>query len=68
MLTDWQRTLFARVLDCNWDYNHEEDNEKKFELFEQLNAAKTELRNDMGEEAYNDFMNKGQRMFAPKTN
>lgn len=68
MLTDDQRLLFTKILDLNYDINREHSNTKKFELFERLNAAKTELRNSMGADAYNEFMNKGQRMFAPATN
>ena len=68
MLTDSQRVIFTKILDLNYDFNREQNNTKKFELFEQLNAAKTELRNDMGEDAYNEFFEKGRRMFAPKTN
>lgn len=68
MLTDDQRLLFSKILDLNYDFNRETKSTKKFELFKQLNAAKTELKESMGHDAYNDFMSKGQRMFAPATN
>ena len=68
MLTDSQRTIFSKILDLNYDFNRETSNTKKFELFEQLNAAKTELIESMGEKAYKEFFEKGQRMFLPKTN
>jgi len=68
MLTDSQRQLFSKILDLNYDFNRETNNTKKFELFKELNAAKSELKESMGENAYNEFFDKGRRMFAPATN
>lgn len=66
MLTNEQREIFRRILELNWNYSQETNNSRKFELFEQLNQAKTEMKESMGEEAYASFIVKGMRMFAPK--
>lgn len=65
-MTDSQRTLFSKIVDLNWDYTQEKNNTKKFELFEQLNAAKSELKASMGDQAYDEFISRGKQMFAPK--
>lgn len=66
MLTESQRAIFTRIIDLNWEFTQEKNSTKKFELFEQLNAAKSELKESMGVDAYNDFINKGKQMFSPK--
>jgi hypothetical protein len=65
-MTEHQHALFNIILDLNWDYNEEEDPIKQNEIGRLLREKKLELRLDMGEEAYNDFMEQGRKMFAPK--
>lgn len=67
MLNDTQRLLFEKIL----DYNHEVKNvnnsgTQRMEFLGKLTQAKTDLKKSMGEDAYNNFMEMGQRMFAPK--
>ena len=69
MLNETQRLLFEKVL----DYNHEVRNEKnsgtqRIEALDKLNQAQIDLKNSMGENAYNNFMEMGQKLFAPKRN
>lgn len=64
MLNDKQRKIFSEVLDLNWDCDNETDPVKKKELVIRLRAKKTELKDDMGEEAYDNFMSMGQKMFS----
>lgn len=66
MLTEKQRQIFDRLLDANCYMNRESDLEKKDELFIQVCLLKKELKEDMGEELYTQFMNTGMRMFRPK--
>ena len=67
MLTDKQRELFSEILDINWGVDHA-INEKSFDIAFQLTAdlekKQAELRESMGDEKYNDFMNKGKKMFS----
>jgi len=39
---------------------------KKFEMARELSKLKQELRDDMGHEEYDHFMDMGRKMFAPK--
>lgn len=65
-MTEEQRLLFRKVLDLNWEYAHETDWDNKFRLASKLSSAKNELRESMGNEAYDEFIETGRRMFAPK--
>ena len=65
-MTEHQRAIFSIILDLNWDYEHETNPIKKNEIGKLLREKKLELRLDMGEEAYNEFMKQGRQMFAPK--
>ena len=65
-MTEHQHALFHIILDLNWDYNEEQNPIKQNEIGRLLREKKLELRLDMGEEAYNDFMEQGRQMFAPK--
>lgn len=66
MLNDQQQILFREILDLNWELKDVEDPIERFELSRKLNAKKNELKNDMGAEEYEKFMDTGRRMFAPK--
>ena len=65
-MTEHQHALFHIILDLNWDYNVEQNPIKQNEIGRLLREKKLELRLDMGEEAYNEFMEQGRKMFAPK--
>jgi hypothetical protein len=65
-MTEHQHAIFKIILDLNWDYEHETDPIEKDEIGKLLREKKLELRIEMGEEAYEDFMEQGRQMFAPK--
>lgn len=64
-MTETQRVMFREVLDLNWDMKQETNISRKFELAKELGAATERLKMDMGEEAYDQFIETGRRMFAP---
>lgn len=64
-MTETQRVMFREVLDLNWDMKQETNLSRKFELAQELGAATERLKMDMGEEAYEQFIETGRRMFAP---
>lgn len=67
MLNEEQQKLFSKVLDYNHEMLHGETGTQRMEALGKLTQAKTDLKNSMGEEAYNTFMTMGKRMFAPKS-
>lgn len=71
MFTEPQRELFTKILDTNWQIKeHEEKGHyaMAWQMSETLDKLKTELKESMGEEAYNKFMDNGRKMFSPKNN
>jgi len=66
MMTETQREKFSKILDLNHEVNQESNPVKKWDLAMQLNAAKADLKSDMGAAEYDAFMDAGTRMFAPK--
>lgn len=66
MLTDYQRQLFSKLIDLNW----EADNTINSPLMRDLarNAywdTKQELMEDMGRDEYENYMKGMRQMFAP---
>lgn len=66
-MTESQRKKLSKIINLNWDISHESDVMKKFEMAKELNRLKKELRDEMGHEEYDTFMENGRKMFAPKT-
>jgi len=64
-MTETQRVMFREVIDLNWDMKQETNLVRKFELAQELGAAKERLKMDMGDAAYEHFIETGRRMFAP---
>ena len=64
-MTETQRVMFREVIDLNWDMKQETNLARKFELAQELGAAKERLKMDMGAAAYEQFIETGRRMFAP---
>jgi len=64
-MTESQSKLFREVLDLNWDFENSTDWTDKIELANKLSVKKKELAADMGQEAYDEFIETGRRMFAP---
>jgi hypothetical protein len=67
-MTNEQREKLRKIIDLNWDTSHETNPLKKYEMSKELNCLKKDLRNDMGHDEYDRFMDAGGKMFAPKSN
>ena len=69
MMTEEQSKIFNKVLETNWQVDQLQAEGKvtaAWEKAEEHNAHVKELKESMGEEAYNNFINLGREMFAPK--
>lgn len=66
MLNEKQQEIFRRILDYNHEMIHGTNSVSRYEAMGKLNQAKIELKTSMGEEAYNNFMEMGKKLFAPK--
>lgn len=69
-MTEQQRKKFSKILDINWEVKELQESGKWVEALEkakELNALKKDLRDDMGQEEYDAFIENGRKMFAPKT-
>jgi hypothetical protein len=70
-MTHEQSLIFRKVLDTNWEVKELKEAGKWQEALEKVkehNSHVKELKSAMGEGAYDNFINMGQRMFAPKSN
>ena len=68
MMTETQSEIFRKVLDTNWEVDQLQAEGKFGEAWkkaEEHNAHVKELKESMGEEAYNNFIERGRQMFAP---
>lgn len=64
-MTDEQRKKFSKIVNLNWEINNQTDSEiEKFKKSAVLNDMIEDLKQDMGEDEYNSFINAGRRMFA----
>jgi len=69
MMTEKQSEIFRKVLDTNMEVDQLQAEGKFGEAWkkaEEHNAHVKELKESMGEEAYNNFIEMGRQMFAPK--
>lgn len=66
MLNEEQQKLFRIILDENHEMIHGKTPTAKYEALGKLTQAKIDLKKSMGEEAYNNFMSMGKKLFAPK--
>jgi hypothetical protein len=67
-MTNEQSEIFRRVLDTNWEVKELSAAGKWKEAMEKSkehHAAVKELKESMGEEEYDKFIDTGRRMFAP---
>jgi len=64
-MTESQSIQLREIIDLNWDLSHETNRAKQWEMLKELNDKKKALREDMGHEAYDLFMENGRKMFAP---
>mgnify|MGYP000048938029 FL=1 len=70
-MTHEQSLIFRKVLDTNWEVKELKESGKWQEALEKVkehNSHVEELKSAMGAGAYDNFINMGQRMFAPKSN
>jgi len=65
-MTDSQRIQLRAIIDLNWELSQEKDITKLWEKGRELNQMKKTLRDDMGHEEYDHFMEMGRQMFLPK--
>jgi hypothetical protein len=68
MITNnYELTLLKDILDVNWDISNPEiSRASKDALITRLNELTNELMDQMGVEAYNEFMLNGHEMFKSK--
>jgi hypothetical protein len=64
-MTEHQSSLFSEILDLNWEFEHETDWPKKWELAKSIGLKKQGLRENMGHKEYDTFIENGGKMFAP---
>jgi hypothetical protein len=67
-MTNSQQKLFREILDLNWDLNQETNVIQQWEMAMRLSDLKKQLRDDMGVEEYDRFIENGRKMFAPASN
>jgi hypothetical protein len=70
-MTEDQTRIFRKVLDTNWEVKELKESGKWLDALEKVkehNSHVEELKSSMGEEEYDNFINMGRKMFAPKTN
>jgi hypothetical protein len=65
-MTKKESKLLSEIIDLNWNVSREENIMKRVEMFEELSIKKRALRDSMGHEEYDRFMDNGRKMFAPK--
>ena len=67
MMTDKQREMFSQLIDLDWDANNTWNTpEERDAAREEATYIRWKLRKEMGPQAYDDFMDKGAKMFASK--
>lgn len=66
MLNEKQHEIFSRILDYNHEMLNGINSVSRYEALGKLTQAKIDLKKSMGEEAYNNFMEMGKKLFAPK--
>jgi len=64
-MTQSQSNQLREIIDLNWDLSHEVNPVKEWEMAQELSNKKKALREDMGHEEYDRFMENGRKMFAP---
>ena len=66
-MTDKQAAIFRRVLDTNWEIKEIQESGRWDELkykVQEYQAALKEFKTAMGEQAFEEFMENGRRMFS----
>ena len=66
-MTDKQAAIFRRVLDTNWEIKEIQESGRWNELkdkVQEYQVALKEFKTAMGEQAFEEFMENGRRMFS----
>ena len=66
-MTNKQSAIFRRVLDTNWEIKEIQESGRWDELkdkVQEYQAALKEFKTAMGEQAFEEFMENGRRMFS----
>lgn len=66
-MTDKQSAIFRRVLDTNWEIKEIQESGRWNELndkVQEYQVALKEFKTAMGEQAFEEFMENGRRMFS----
>ena len=66
-MTNKQSAIFRRVLDTNWEIKEIQESGRWNELkdkVQEYQAALKEFKTAMGEQAFEEFMENGRRMFS----
>ena len=65
MMTDYQRQLFSKLVDLNWEMNKNYDQIIKHALINEYWRVEEQLMEDMGRAEYRAYVAGMKRMFAP---
>ena len=65
-MTAKESQILRELIDKNWDFTNEEDIKKKWELGIKVSELKKQLQDSMGKKEFDNFMDNGRKMFAPK--
>lgn len=66
MLTDYQRELFSKLINLNWERDQQYPKAVREALINEYWRVEKELEDDMGKDEYNRYVNGMRQMFAPK--
>ena len=64
-MTDYQRQLFSKLIDLNWESKKNYDQIIKNALINEYFRVEEELMEDMGRKEYREYVDGMRRMFAP---
>ncbi len=65
MLTDYQRQLFSKIVNLNWEIDQDYPQIVKNALINEYFRVEEELMDNMGRVEYREYINGMRQMFAP---
>jgi hypothetical protein len=68
MLTDYQRQLFSKLVDLNWEATQNYPQTVKTAIISEYWKVREELMDDMGGNEYHKYVDGMRQMFAPASN
>jgi hypothetical protein len=68
MLTDYQRQLFSKIVNLNWEIDQDYPQIVKNALINEYFRVEEELIDNMGRVEYREYINGMRQMFAPASN